>query len=471
MKNNMVLKAGIGNFLGTFLLKGIGFLTIPLFTRMLTTTEYGYVSICLTYVSIGSILVGLSLNSSINNARFDYKYSFSAYLSSIMFLSLMNALVLLFLAACFRNYLCSFLDISYGMLCLVVICSFFQYVITTFQMTYIVDFKYRLSLAVAIFASVSGVILSVIFILACNNRITARMVGYTLPYTFIGMIVLAKFFIKGKKFISLSYWKYALTFAVPNIFHQLAHNLMSQFDRFAILKLCGQSEVALYSLIYNIGMIIQIAWSSINSVWVAWLYRQMRNNDYETVKKASRLYIQIFTVMTNMALLVSIDAVRLLAPPEYYESRVLTIPVIGAVYIVFLYSFFVNIEFFYRKAKFTAIGTALAALINIVSNMILIPLFNYQAAAYTTLLSYVCLFLFHYFIYNNILKDSLYKINLFFVPTMNVLFFAIISMIFINHIWMRYLLLSIYLLLRWKKIITLIQSFIVLLDIKNNACG
>lgn len=48
MMNNVVVKVGIGNFIRTFFLKEVGFLTIPVFTRMFTTAEYGYVSICFT---------------------------------------------------------------------------------------------------------------------------------------------------------------------------------------------------------------------------------------------------------------------------------------------------------------------------------------------------------------------------------------------------------------------------------------
>ena len=68
--SNRVLKAGIGYTIGNYLLKGLSFFTIPLFTRLLTTQDYGKYSVFLSYEDIVFVLIGFAIHSSYKNARY-----------------------------------------------------------------------------------------------------------------------------------------------------------------------------------------------------------------------------------------------------------------------------------------------------------------------------------------------------------------------------------------------------------------
>ena len=48
LKKNKVLKAGIGYTIGNYFLKGLGFITVPIFSRLMAVSDYG---ICLLYTS------------------------------------------------------------------------------------------------------------------------------------------------------------------------------------------------------------------------------------------------------------------------------------------------------------------------------------------------------------------------------------------------------------------------------------
>ena len=54
--SNRVLKAGIGYTIGNYLLKGLSFFTIPIFTRLLTTQDYGKYNVFLSYENIIFVL-------------------------------------------------------------------------------------------------------------------------------------------------------------------------------------------------------------------------------------------------------------------------------------------------------------------------------------------------------------------------------------------------------------------------------
>ena len=97
-------------------------------------------------------------------------------------------------------------------------------------------------------------------------------------------------------------------------------------------------------------------------------------------------------------MLISPELVRLLGPEEYREGTVL-IPIIIVSYIFqFMYTLLVNVQFYEKKNYYVPIGTTIAAALNIVLNIIFIPRYGYQAAAVTTLISYIVLFILHYIV-------------------------------------------------------------------------
>ena len=99
------------------------------------------------------------------------------------------------------------------------------------------------------------------------------------------------------------------------------------------------------------------------------------------------------------------DVIRIAGTKEYYGGIAMVIPLAFAIYFVFLYSLPVHVEYFYKKTKFIAVGTSLAAGINIALNYIFIRKYGYTASAWTTLVSYILLFVFHwrkYRIFNSI---------------------------------------------------------------------
>ena len=70
---NTALKAGLGYTIGNVLVKGINFLTIPLFSRLLTPAEFGVYNVFLSYDSILTVLVGFAMATSVKSAHYEFK--------------------------------------------------------------------------------------------------------------------------------------------------------------------------------------------------------------------------------------------------------------------------------------------------------------------------------------------------------------------------------------------------------------
>ena len=67
---NKYLKAGFGYTIGNYLLKGLSFLTMPIFARLLTTAEYGEYGTFLSYEGMLFVVIGFAIHSSYKNAYY-----------------------------------------------------------------------------------------------------------------------------------------------------------------------------------------------------------------------------------------------------------------------------------------------------------------------------------------------------------------------------------------------------------------
>ena len=201
----------------------------------------------------------------------------------------------------------------------------------------------------------------------------------------------------------------------------------------------GESESGIYSFAYTLFSILLITITSLDKVWGPWFFDNLRLNNYTKIKTRSSQYGMIMAVLSAGLLLVAPEIIKILGPKEYWESIYSVIPIVVAGYFSFLYYIPCQVEYYYGKTKYIAAGSVAAASINIILNLIFIKRFGYIAAAYTTLVSYLLYFLFHYCISIRIAGRSLFDTKKIIVMSLSVVACAVVSGLLIDYIWVRWL--------------------------------
>ena len=87
-------KAGGLYLFGNIFDKAIAFFTVPIFTRLLSTSDYGYTTTYQSWVSILTVVITLSLGNSIRSAVVDFKDRKDEYLSSVFALGTLSAILI-----------------------------------------------------------------------------------------------------------------------------------------------------------------------------------------------------------------------------------------------------------------------------------------------------------------------------------------------------------------------------------------
>ncbi|MCA9765813.1 MAG: oligosaccharide flippase family protein [Carnobacterium sp.] len=440
LKSSSLVKSSFWYTVGNFFIKGITFITIPVFTNIMTVEEYGLVNNYTAIASIFSLFVGLSLNSAINNANFEFKEDIKGFMSSTLFLSTISFVTFLILGNAYFIYQNSFFELSQIIFNLMIFQSYGNFLINFLSAYFTINVQYFKFLALSILSTFLNIGLSLVMIFTVfkADRYVGRVIGSSGAFIVIGLLIYLAVMYKGKTYFNKEYWKFSLKIAIPLIPHALSNILLSQFDRIMVNSYSGSFDAGIYSYIYNLGVVLNVIWSSTNNAWVPWFFGEMEKKDYEKIKKTSNYYLLLFGAVTLVSMLLLIDIAKLMAPPEYLVGIPLIIPILLGYYFQFLYSLPVNIEFFEKKTSYIAIGTIASAMINMILNIIFIPIYGYIAAGYTTVIAYFFLFIFHYLLAKKIIGRQLFDTKMIVAVTTVIVIISFFLFFLTDYIILRY---------------------------------
>lgn len=428
--NNRIFKAGTWYTISNFFVKGINFLTIPIFTRILTTDDYGIVSLYNTWVAIFILIIGLSLNESIRRGKYDYENEYDEFVSSITVLSFLIFGVYIIIFILLNNIFIQMTGLSRLLFTLMIVQSFFAYIKELAATKLRFEYKYKKVSLINIVNSVIGVTLSIFLITNTfgETRYLGKIIGTAIPIILLGIIFSIYLIKKGRTFVNLAYWKYAIILSVPLVFHGLSSVVNSQFDRIIISRYIGDSATGIYSFAYNIGIIISVVAISLEQAWLPWFFEKFKDGKYEEIKNRALIYRNAFAFIYIAVLMVSTELVKFMANESYWSGLKVLPWIFMAYYFQFMYALEVNIEYALKKTVLIPIGTILSAVVNIVLNIIFIPRYGYVAAAITTVIAYFLMFLFHFLMTTQVLKQNIYGLKF---HMQSLLYLAIATFLFL----------------------------------------
>lgn len=448
---NKVVKAGIGYTAGNYLLKGLSFFSIPIFARLMETSDYGIYNSFVAYESVLFILVGLAIHTSYKNARYKYKYisegaergkDYQTYVSDSFLLVVLNALVWLVLAFILGSILSKALGLSRENLLILVIYSFSSAVLTCFNADISLRYDYKRFLAVSAVNAVSNIGISILLMLTLfdHSRYEGRIIGTTVPAFVIAVSIVILYWRQAKPQNNRSLLLWGLKYSLPIVPHGISQVILSQFDRIMIMQMINSSAAGIYSFAYNIYSILNVTFSSLDSVWSPWFYERRKNNDFKTIKEKSSLYILLMLLISSILMLISPELIILLGGYKYSESKYCVLPIVAGGFFTFLYNIPCSVEYYHEKTKLIALGTGSAALINIVLNYIFILRYGYIAAAYTTLITYILYFSFHFFIAKHIEGRNIFSTKIILLSATTIIVAMFCCVFFINNMVLRWFL-------------------------------
>jgi len=392
-----VVKGSIFYTSGQVLTKASAFLLIPLYTRYLTPDEYGIFGYLQFILQIMATILMFGFYGA--QTRFFYEYKddlkrIGEFLFSINIWLLAILFPLAALISFWGDSIYSLIgpkEIPFHpfipLIVWTVVFQIMNQLIISFWMAKKEYLKTAI-LQIILFVLITG--FAVFMVVALKMGVVGKIKGMLygqIVFFLISYISYAKHFLPKIKW---QYIAYSLSFGIPIVVHLLGGVVHNSIDRAILAAKVPVSELGLYTLGYQVGMVMSVVTSSINKAWQPNYFDLMeskdKNKDYH-VRRTFNLWIMFIALFCMIGILWGGDILKMITP-AYFHGAAKVIPFILLGYFFHGIYFFVSSPiFFFKKTKFLPWLTGSAAGLNIGLNFLLIPYFGIIGAALATTIS------------------------------------------------------------------------------------
>ena len=268
------------------------------------------------------------------------------------------------------------------------------------------EYKYKSVISVTLIIAILSPLLAYVMVMNMTEKGYARILGYAIIYILIGGIFFIYNFIKSGKLFDKNMIKYALCFNLPLIIYYLSQVIFNMSDRIMISHLEDTGKAGIYGVAYSLSMILVFVLNAINNSYVPWFYERLRDGNTSENKKISLIIAVIMSSLLIGVIWIAPEIIQIMAGEKYMEA-IWVVPPVAMSNILLLYTqYCINVEFFFEQKRLLVISSIASAIINVVLNALLIPVFGFVAAGYTTLFSYVVFLACNYWAMKKIIREN-----------------------------------------------------------------
>lgn len=397
--NRLAVKSGIFFVASSLLVRGISFLTTPIYTRLLSTEQFGEIRVYESWLMIAVPIMSLCLWKSVERAKYDMREKFDSYTSAVQNLSYLSIAFMIGLCLLFKPQVQAFTGMDDVMLY-----TAFGYIFSYTSVLYMnrrekQSMRYKFATTASVLLVVPATLLSIGWLFYGNihgqfeHLVHYRILGFYVPQIIGGLIIAFIMAIQGKTLFNLSFWKYGLAYSLPLIPEVLSIQIMNQADKIMIQNMIGKWETGIFSVATTVSFIIWILEDSVWNAWLPWFYEKISRKEEADIEKPWVTVMLAFGILSWMLIMVAPETVLILGGKKNMAAIWVIAPMVtGTLFRFYSYSY-TAIQNYYKKTGYVALGTILSMLVNVALNYICILKFGYQAAAYTTAVSYAFLLL------------------------------------------------------------------------------
>lgn len=380
-------------------LKGISFITTPIFARLLEVADYGTTSIFTTWEGIISIFATLNLAGGVYNvAMTKYPDDIDNYTLCMFSLETVLSAIVYTLTIGFNTVFPKVFELS----SLFLVFMWIQTLTNAFTSFWLMRLRFNYEYKPVIAFTFSNALLSpciaiILIRLFPQNAAIAKVIGSGIFAIFFGMCVMIHVLRKGKKIYDKEYWKFALRFNIPLVPHYLSGILLNGIDKIMIDKMVGRAAAGIYTISHSISGVMSLVTSAINSTMIPVTLKAVKSREFKGLKKSIAGYGGIISFACIGIMMFGKEAVLIIASPKYADAIPFVPPLLVSVYLSFISGIVGNILYYYENTWSLSFTTITCAILNIVLNYFGISLFGAIAACYTTLISSLVRFVMQYY--------------------------------------------------------------------------
>lgn len=395
---NKLLRQAATYGIGSVVSPLISFILLPIYTRYLTPGDYGELSLTIIVSVVMFTTIGLGVRSGIIRIYFTVKEKrdrdiviTTALIHSFVFgLSIISILFLT------TPYISPFIfNFENGEIYLKLVLGtvFASMLAANLESSLRAEERISTFNILTISKLLINLLLNIYFVVVLQRGVQGILeAGLIANSTYV--LFLAPVVLKGKTIgFSFSTLKEILKFGVPLVPAMIADLVLSMSDRYFLEHFSTMENVGLYSIGYRIGSILLIIVNKpFQMAWSPYMFSVSEQDNAKDIYKRVLVYYVLIAGWVGLGLsLFAKEGLMIIATEEYVGGFVI-VPIIVVSYILFgMMGILIAGVHIVKKTRFATKYFLIGAVINLIFNYFLIPIWGMMGAAIATLISYIYL--------------------------------------------------------------------------------
>jgi O-antigen/teichoic acid export membrane protein len=381
-----------------------GFLTFPILTRVFSTAEYGHMSLANSLLAIIIVFSKFGIQHSVlrffsefkeQKRKLDISYYYTTSVVGVLVISLAMALLFLLVV---EFFFASGLESQYLMILRIIsILIVFDGLSSILLMFLNAEQNVKFHSLVRIVRRYVEVGITIPIVAIFKLGVVGFFWGSALVGGLFSLFLIIYYFRRGQIklwHISVPLFKESLSYGLPLIGNELCDILLALGARFLIQYYLGASAVGIYSASYNLTSYFIEFFANpfrlaVMPLFMAIWEKKGKSETAAFLSSSMRFYFLIGIPIIFGVSFLGKEIISLLASEKYIEGAAI-MPYVISGFVLYKANFLYGAGLYLKKSTTTLfVVNFSAASINIILNVILIPLWGILGSAIATLVAYL----------------------------------------------------------------------------------
>lgn len=370
--------------------KSISVVSTMILTRLMSTEQYGLVSLYNSWFEIVYVIGSLNLSVGVFNVGMTkFENDRERWMTTLCFLSLATSIVFSAIFILLYRYSIVFVQLP-PFLIVFMLTTIFP---STAYNIWIAGQRYKLNYRKMVFVTLlySVIILligtSTVFLFEAKGE--AKILSNGIVIIVLGIILFIRMYREANNKFSKEYATFAFKYNVQMFPAFISAFVLNQMDRIMIENMCGRSQQGVYSFAYNAAIMISVVGTSLSAVFNPWFMQRVKERRFTNIAYISNVTASLFFMSIVAFVMIAPEVVYILGTKEYGEAVYIIPAVAGSTFFSLIYTFYCPILQYNLKTSILSGITVIAAITNFVLNYVSIQKWGYIAAGYTTFVCYL----------------------------------------------------------------------------------
>lgn len=398
----------IGDFISVAI---TGFLLLPFYTRVLSTSEFAEFNIIMSSVLIITYIVHFGIISTYSRIYFNKKdnYEKDVYTGQILILHVFIAILLILIMFIFEKQTKDFLIpsiINHEYYYFIIIVSILSFI----NAMYGVFLRFTEQAGKFLIFQLTTVVLYVIgiftFKLLVPNTLDAILIA-----SFVSTLIMWAISIYNLKFIViftnlLNIFKSTMYFSLPIFIGYILYFLLNKFNVLYLQHYESMEQIAFFSFALQVSSVLVILSGSIGKAIHPMIFRLEKEELLGQVDKLAMYYKLILTGTLLSFLLFTDFVYQILAPEAYSDSKTVFYILLGSVYIYNLRAIESLLFLYFHRPRYSLYVTAIGAFFVVLLSFIFVPQYGSIASAIAILFGSIAVYVSSKLLINRIIHKE-----------------------------------------------------------------